>query len=141
MSIIKKILRKNKINQNNNSAPKKNINSTQEDTSVNITLPSELHIELVQANEIRNYEIFQWLTTITTTVAAAFGTSYFLVEKITEKNVLLWSTALFIIMSIIFIYLAYIYRKRAFSKTIKRSINLAEFRFSEHNQSNKKSRN
>lgn len=128
MSIIQKILRKNKINQNKNSVPEKNNSPVQEDTSVNVMLPSELHIELVQANEIRNYEIFQVLTTITATLGAGFVTSYFLTESSAGRNGLGFSAITFGVMAIVFILLAWKYRKRAFSQTIKKSISLVEFR-------------
>jgi len=103
--------------------------SRQQDTSVNVTFPSELHVELVQANEVKGYEIFQWLTTIAAPVCAAFVTGYFLTDSTAGKDGLGLSAIAFGVMSAVFIYLAAQHRKRVFSNTIKKSIGLAEFRY------------
>jgi hypothetical protein len=128
MSIINK---DGKQNQKTELIPEESGNPRL-DTSVKVTFPSELHIELVQANEIRNYEIFQWLTALTTTIGAAFVTSYFLTENTAAKGGLGWSAIAFTVLSGIFIYFAHKHRSRAFSKTIKKSISLAEFKLDQN---------
>ena len=107
------------------------------ETSVNVTFPSELHIELVQANEIKNYEIFQWLATATVSIGLSFWISFFLsnlpFNNLGQKGLLV-SAIIFTIFSIIFIVLAIRRRRRAFSKTVEKTLNLDEFRRNSFNK-------
>lgn len=117
------------ITEENNSLP--------QDTSVNVTFPRELQVELVQANEIRNYEIFQWLATAMVSIGFGFWTSFFLsslpFDNLGQRG-LLFSAIVFTVFSTGFIFLALRHRKRAFSKTVRKSVSLDEFK-------NKKSKN
>lgn len=94
-------------------------------TKVVVSMPDEVKIELVQANELRHYELFQWLVALLLPVAAGFWTAYFTGEK---KPELLWSAVIFTLLSGVFVFLAVWYRKKVFHGSIRMYAELDSFR-------------
>lgn len=109
-----------KINQNQNLVIKKEVNNTE--TEVIVSYPDKLELSMVQANELKHYELFQWLVTILLPIAVGFWTAYVTLEK--KSSALVWSASIFTIISGLFIGLAFYYRKKVFHGSIKKSINL-----------------
>lgn len=101
--------------------------NTDFETKVIIEFPSTLQIELVQANEVRNYEIFQWLATGSISAAIGFWTTFFLNNLLVKSGIFV-SAALFSIASIVMIVFAIFYRKKTFAGSIKKEVNLSEFK-------------
>ena len=95
------------------------------ETKVIVRIPNEIENELVQANELKHYELFQWLVTLLLPIAATFWTAYFTGSRRLE---LLWSASVFTIISGLFVFLAYKYRKKVFHGSIKKIAFLDSFK-------------
>ena len=95
------------------------------DTKIIIGMPNEVEITLVQANELRHYELFQWLVTLLLPIAVGFWTAYFTGIRNSE---LFWSASVFTVVSILFVILAYEYRKKVFRGSIKKVATLNSFK-------------
>jgi len=80
-------------------------------------MPNEVEISLVQANELRHYELFQWLVALLLPVALGFWTAYFTGGKTQE---LFWSALIFSATSLLFVALVFVYRKKVFHGSIKK---------------------
>ncbi|HCX27678.1 MAG TPA: hypothetical protein DHI91_00880 [Candidatus Portnoybacteria bacterium] len=80
-------------------------------------MPNEVEISLVQANELRHYELFQWLVALLLPVAVGFWTAYFTGGKTQE---LFWSALIFSATSLLFVALVFVYRKKVFHGSIKK---------------------
>lgn len=107
---------------------KKNINKKiieNRETKVIVQMPNEIEIELVQANELKHYELFQWLVALLLPIAVGFWTAYFTGNKRLE---LFWSALVFLVISGLFGFLAYRYRKKVFSGSIKKGASLDLFK-------------
>jgi len=102
-------------------------NKGEEETKVVIELPSYLHVELVQANEVRNYEIFQWLATGAVSAAIGFWTTFVLSDS-SVKSGTFFSAVLFSISTGILIYLTFRHRRKTFTGSIKKALDLSEFK-------------
>lgn len=102
------------------------------DTKVIINMPDKVEITLVQANELRHYELFQWLVALLLPIAVGFWTAYFAGDK---KIELLWSAIIFTLVSLVFIILAFWYRKKVFYGSIRKITNLSSF-FIENSEAN-----
>lgn len=63
-----------------------------DDTNVIVRMPDKVEIILVQANELKNYELFQWLIILLAPIASVFWTAYFVEDK---NLVLIWSAIIF----------------------------------------------
>lgn len=111
-----------KINQNQNIEDKRETNNTE--TKVIVSYPDKLELSMVQANELKHYELFQWLVTLLLPVAVGFWTAYFTLE--TKSPELKWSAIIFTLTSLLFIILSYFSRKKVFHGSIKKSINLSK---------------
>jgi len=101
------------------------IRNNESDTEIIIGMPDEVEISLVQANELKHYELFQWLVTLLLPIAVGFWTAYFTGIKNPE---LLWSALVFTGISILFVILAYKYRKKVFRGSIKKVATLDSFK-------------
>ena len=95
-------------------------------TRVVVSFPDKLELSLVQANELKHYELFQWLVTILLPIAIGFWTAYFTLER--KFAPLFWSALVFTAISGLFIGLAYRSRKRVFQGSISKSIDLGELK-------------
>jgi len=51
------------------------------ETKVIVQMPNEIEIGLVQANELKHYELFQWLAILLLPIAVGFWTAYFTGDK------------------------------------------------------------
>ena len=95
------------------------------DTAIIVQIPDKAEIELVQANKLRHYELFQWLVALLLPIAVGFWTAYFTGQKGGE---LLWSASVFSAVSGLFIFLAYRHRREVFSKVISKIAYLNSFK-------------
>ncbi len=95
------------------------------DTVVNIHFPDEINIELVQANELRHYEIFSWSTSLIATIATGFWTAYFTTDP--KSNQLLWTAIAASIIFAVSLYVAIYYRRKVYHGSFIKSTTLAEF--------------
>ncbi len=96
-----------------------------EETRVTIHFPEEVSIELVQANGLRQYELFNWLAAITASIAAGFWTAFVPSDK---SMPLLISAIAFSIMTALFIFLVFRQRKKIYHKSIKKSVLIGDFK-------------
>lgn len=96
------------------------------ETQVIVSLPDKVQIELVQANELRHYELFQWLTALTATIAAGFWTAYFTAGQYSPS--LLFSSVIFTLLTVVFFGLSMAYRRKVFHGSIKKCSKLSEFK-------------
>lgn len=115
-----------------NNIDKEKINS--EETKVIIGLPGEVEVDLVQANELKHYELFQWLVVLLLPVAVGFWTAYFTGN---ENQELFWSASVFTGISILFIILSFNYRKKVFRGSIKRIATLDSFKSTDNRKAEK----
>jgi len=51
------------------------------ETRVGASFPSELKLNMVQANELRHYELFQWLVVLLLSIAIGFWTAHFTLNQ------------------------------------------------------------
>jgi len=107
------------------SGEKTNKDKPNRETEVIVEMPNEVEVSLVQANELRHYELFQWLVAILLPIAVGFWTAYFTGNRVKE---LLWSALIFTAISAVFVLLAFIYRKKVFHGSIKKVAYLDSFK-------------
>ena len=79
-----------------------------------IKYPDKVSIEFVQANELRHYELFQWLTSISVSIAIGFWVAYFTLNA--NDKPLLFSSIVFNIFALIFLCMSLRYRKKFFTE-------------------------
>ena len=79
----------------------------------------------MQANELKHYELFQWIVILLLPIAVGFWTAYLTLEK--QSKELFWSAMIFSTVSVLFGYLSYNYRKKVFHGKIKKVANLNSF--------------
>jgi len=106
----------------NNNNPKI---KTVHDTEVIVTLPDKVTIDFVPANELKHYELFQWLAGISSTIAVGFWVSWFTIES---NSGLKFSALAFSLFTIIFIIQALRHRSRIFNGKVQKSMRLGEFK-------------
>ncbi len=95
------------------------------DTRVVVHFPDEVGIELVQANELRHYELFLWLAGIISSIAVSFWTAYFTSDA---SSPLLLSACAFSIIALVFVFLGYRYRRKIYHGSIVKKVSLTEFK-------------
>lgn len=96
------------------------------DTVVEVHFPEKISIELVQANELRHYEIFTWSASLLATIATGFWTAYLTI--IPKSGQLLWTA---IAASIIFagsFGVAIYYRRKVYRGGFVKTTTLSEFK-------------
>ena len=104
---------------------RKNFRETKSDsTKVEINFPSRISIELVQGNELRHYEIFFLLTTLSLSTAVSFWTTY----AITPNNAILFSAWAFTGLTILSGFLTFYYRAKLYNGKITKSTSLDNFK-------------
>ncbi len=110
----------------NGKSEKSNIEKgPDQETKVVVKFPDEISIDLVQSNELKHYELFQWLVALLLPIAVGFWTAYFTLPN--KNQALFWSGLVFSVIAIIFIYFAFLYRKKVYRGTVKKEIYLKEF--------------
>ena len=95
-------------------------------TVVCLKYPDKVSIEFVQANELRHYELFQWLTSIFASAAIGFWVAYFTLN--TDDKPLLFSSIAFSISALIFLCISWRYRKKVFNGSIEKIISIDDFK-------------
>ncbi|PIU98339.1 hypothetical protein COS61_01940 [Candidatus Wolfebacteria bacterium CG03_land_8_20_14_0_80_40_12] len=95
------------------------------DTVVEVHFPDKISIELVQANELRHYEIFTWSASLLATIAVGFWTAYFTTPK---SNQLLWTAIAASIVFAVSLIVAIYYRRKVYRGSLIKATTLAEFK-------------
>jgi hypothetical protein len=96
-----------------------------QDTHVIVSFPGEIRNDLVQANELRHYEIFQWLLALIAPIASGFWIA--LINSDRDRG-LLFSSIVFTLISLLFLGLAIYYRMKVYHSSIHRKINLGQLK-------------
>lgn len=97
---------------------------TMDAMKVEVAFPECVHIELVQANDLKHYEIFLWLFSLALSVAAGFWVAF----VTTPFNKVLLSTSLaFTAVALGFAWAAYYYRSRIGETKLKKVVLLENF--------------
>ncbi len=94
-------------------------------TQVEVNLPSCVQIDLVQANELRHYEIALWLGSLFTSASVGFWTAYLTTS--TSSVILFWISIVFSLFTLVFIGVAWHYRLRLRSGGVKKVTTLDKF--------------
>ncbi|MEX1063751.1 MAG: hypothetical protein WD898_04125 [Candidatus Paceibacterota bacterium] len=97
----------------------------QGETKISVSFPDEIKLELVQANELRHYELFQWLVAILLPIAIGFWTAYFTTAK---TNALVWSAGVFTVVAVLFVGMAVYHRRKVFHGSVAKSISLKDLK-------------
>ncbi len=96
-----------------------------ESMKVEVSFPECVHIELVQSNDLKHYEIFLWLVSFSASVASGFWVSF---ATITPMNKVLFATSLaFSTMTFAFSAVAYYYRSKISATKLKKILLLENF--------------
>lgn len=95
-----------------------------ENTKVEVNFPSRISIELVQGNELRHYEIFFLVTTLTLSTAVSFWTTY----ALTPNNTILFSALAFSGLAILSGFVTFYYRSKLYNGKITKSASLDAFK-------------
>lgn len=96
------------------------------DTVVEVHFPDKISIELVQANELRHYEIFTWSASLLATIAVGFWTAYFTTDP--KSNQLLWTAIAASIVLAASLGVAIYYRRKVYHGSLIKTTTLAEFK-------------
>lgn len=109
--------------KNSENKEKKN-NENIKETTVSISFPNEIATELVQANELRHYEIFNVLAGLFSSSAVGFWTA-----SVGQNDpILKWIGGVFTFFTIIFVAVAIYYRKKVFHGSIKKVSKISDFK-------------
>jgi len=96
-----------------------------ESMKVEVSFPECVHIELVQANDLKHYEIFLWIVSISASTASGFWVSFATVSPMSK--VLFGTSFAFSLMTLIFGGVAYYYRTRITTIKLKNVLLLENF--------------
>lgn len=94
-------------------------------TTVEVHLPECVQIDLVQANELRHYEIFLWIGSLFASASAGFWTAFATTSP--NSKILLLVSLVFTLFTGVFIWAAFHYRSRLKSGGIIRKVALDKF--------------
>ena len=100
--------------------------SSKKDTVVEVHFPDKISIELVQANELRHYEIFTWSASLLATIAVGFWTAYFTTNP--KSDQLLWTEIAASIVFAVSLAVAIYYRRKVYHGSLIKTTTLAEFK-------------
>lgn len=92
---------------------------------VEVAFPGCVHVELVQANDLKHYEIFLWLVSLMASIASGFWVSYVCTAPV--DNAIGWSAVAFTVLTLVFGSIAYYYRSRINDTKIKKTFLLESF--------------
>lgn len=87
------------------------------ETMIIVEIPEEVKIKLVPANDLKYYELFQWLAIILLPIASGFWTAYITTGKESELKL---SAIIFSAISILFITLAIWQRIKIFCSSVSK---------------------
>lgn len=96
------------------------------DTVVEVHFPDKISIELVQANELRHYEIFTWSASLLATIAVGFWTAYFTTSP--RSNQLLWTAIAASVVFAVSLVVAIYYRRKVYRGSLIKTTTLTEFK-------------
>lgn len=91
---------------------------------VEVAFPECVHIELVQANDLRHYEIFLWLVSFSASTASGFWVSF---ASTTLNKALLASSVAFSLLTIVFGVVAFYYRRKIKDAKLKKVLLVDSF--------------
>lgn len=97
-----------------------------EDTIIEVYFPNKISIELVQANELRHYEIFSWFSSLMATIAVGFWTAYFTTDP--RSSQLFWTAFIFSIIFVVSFSIAIYYRRKVYHGSLIKTSTLSEFK-------------
>ena len=100
--------------------------SNKKDTVVEVHFPDKISIELVQANELRHYEIFTWSASLLATIAVGFWVAYFTTNP--QSQQLFWVAIAFSLVFIFSLAVAIYYRRKVYRGSLVKTTTLNEFR-------------
>lgn len=104
---------------------KKEVEKTMtESMKVEVAFPECVHIELVQANDLKHYEIFLWLVSFSASTASGFWVSF---AAVPFNKVLFGSSIAFSLLTIAFAWTAYYYRSKISDTKLKKVLLLENF--------------
>ena len=95
-----------------------------ESMKIEVSFPESVHIDLVQANDLRHYEIFLWLGTLFASAATGFWVS---LATTSFNKVLLAASITFSVFTLIFGIVAYKYRSKIAGSKLKKVLSLENF--------------
>lgn len=100
-----------------------------QDTQVVVSFPDEVKISFVQANEVRYYELFQWLALIFAPIAARFWTAVFTLPASAGVSTagLVWSALAFTAAALLLVGIAFYHRKKVYHGSIQKALPLGLF--------------
>lgn len=92
---------------------------------IEVAFPECVHVELVQANDLKHYEIFMWLCALFASAAASFWVGFATVPF----NKILFVTGLtFSMFMLVFGGFAYYYRAKISDTKLKRVLVMEDFK-------------
>lgn len=95
-----------------------------ESMKVEVAFPECVHIELVQTNDLKHYEIFLWLVSFSASTTSGFWVSF---ASVPFNKVLLGSSLSFSILTVAFGWVAYYYRSKISDTKLKKVLLLENF--------------
>lgn len=98
---------------------------TKKSMKVKIGFPECVRIEMVQSNDLRNYEIFMGLSSIFSTAGAGFWVAF---ATLTFSRVLLGVSIVFSLFAFLFIGLAFHHRWKMNGTKITKTISVEDFK-------------
>lgn len=98
---------------------------TKKSMKVEIGFPERVRIEMVQSNDLRNYEIFMGLSSIFSTAAAGFWVAF---ATLTFSKILLGVSIVFSLFAFLFIGLALYHRWKMNGTKITKTISVEDFK-------------
>src|SRR5579872_20425 len=81
----------------------------QRSTEIIVGYPNSIEINLVPANELKHYDLFNWLALLVAPISVGFWTAYFTLPD--HSKSILWSSSVFSLLAITFIGLEIHYRR------------------------------
>lgn len=98
--------------------------SISESMKVEVAFPECVHIELVQANDLKHYEIFLWLVSLSASTASGFWVSF---ASIPFSKALFGTSIAFSVLTLVFGATAYYYRTKISDTKLKKVLLLENF--------------
>ena len=91
---------------------------------IEVSFPECVHVELVQANDLKHYEIFIWLCSLFASAASGFWVSF---ATTPLNKVLLATSLIFSLFTIGFGWTAYHYRSKISDTKLRKVLLLENF--------------
>ncbi len=108
------------------SEPAQKETNVKKDMVVELRLPDKISIELVQANELRHYEIFTWSASLLATIAVGFWIAYFTTSP--KSGQLFWTAMAASMVFAVALLVAIHYRRKVYHGSLVKTSKLSEFK-------------